>query len=129
MTNWKAFVVLAAMASCVGAGNSTMRTTESASGHWSGSIARDGWTRPLSVDLERERDAWRGKWRSLQGAPGLALKDVEVRGDEVRFETDDLRFIGQVMGDTLSGTVVEVPAGAPAGEFSVSREDPVRFVD
>lgn len=129
MTNWKALAVLAAMTGCAGAGNYTMQRTAFTSGHWSGSIGRDGWWRPLSLDIEREHGAWRGKWRSLQGGPGMALKDVEVRGDEVRFETDNLQFIGQVMGDTVSGTVIDLPAGAPAGEFSVSREDPERFVD
>lgn len=129
MTNWKMAVVLVAMTGCAGAGSLPTPKEELSSGLWDGSIGRDGWSRPLYLDLERDSGAWHGKWRGAVAGPSMALKDFEVRGDEVRFETDRFRFIGHVMGDTLEGTVVEVPAGTPAGDFSVTRQDPYRFVD
>lgn len=128
MTGWKVVAVLMAVTGCAGAGRFTMPGPELASGHWSGSIDRDGWWRPLFLDIEREQGAWRGKWRSLVAGPSMALEDLEVQGDEVRFETGQLRFVGHLVGDTLSGTVIDVPAGTPAGEFSVSLDDPAQFV-
>lgn len=86
---------------------------------------RDGWERLLFLEIESAGSAHRGTWRSLLQGRSRMLEDVEVHGDEVRFETGSLRFVGHLSGNTLSGTVVDVAAGAPAGDFSVTREEPV----
>jgi len=129
MTKMKLAAILIAATGCAGLGSSTMRDKDVATGHWDGSIFRDGWQRPLSLELAAESGAWRGEWRSLQTGPGMALRGIEVRGDEVRFDTDRFRFVGRLKGNTLSGTVLDLSAGGPAGEFSVSREDPRLLAD
>jgi hypothetical protein len=62
------------------------------------------------VQTSQQRDLAGGQW---------ALASVKVQDDEVRFETDKLRFVGHVRGNTLSGTVTEKPAESPFGEFFV----------
>ncbi len=124
MTRWMAAAALAAMMGCAGAGIISGEALEPVSGHWDGTIDRDGWWRPLSLDIEREGETWRGSWRSTAAGPGARLEMLEVRGDEVRFEAGDLRFVGRVMGRTLSGTVVDLSGGSPVGAFSVTRDDP-----
>jgi hypothetical protein len=121
-------VLCCALAGCAAANSVAMQNDERASGHWDGTIGRDGWSRPVSFDLRRDGDAWRGTLHLLPQASGSALKEIDVHGDEVRLDTDALRFVGHLMGDTLAGTVIEIPTGAPAGQFSVSREDR-RFLD
>ena len=121
MTRWMAAAALAATA-CAGTGIFT-RQAEEASGHWDGAIERDGWWRPLSLDLEQDPDGWRGGWRRLPSGPSMSLEGLEERGDEVRFEAGDLRFVGRVTGETLSGSVID-STGRPVGSFSVTRDDP-----
>lgn len=125
MKKGRLVAILVAMTGCAGMGRLTMENSDAASGHWNGMVVRDGWERPLFLDIEAAGGAYRGTWRSLQQGRSMALGDVEVRGDEIRFETGSLRFVGRLNGNTLSGTVVDLPAGAPAGEFSVTREEPV----
>jgi len=129
VTKGKVVAVLAALTGCAGAGSFTMNSADTPAGHWDGSIGRDGWTRPLSLDIEREGETWRGRWTSLQQGPGIALQQLEVRGGEVLFETNTLRFSGRVTGDKLFGTVTDLPAGGPAGEFALTREDPNKYSD
>lgn len=43
---------------------------------------------------------------------------VDVQGDQVRFETEKLRFVGHLSGRTLSGTVTDKRADASEGERS-----------
>ena len=118
MTRWTMMAILAALAGC--AGVQTTRQRDFASGHWVGEIERDGTLQPLSLDIERENGVYRGEWRPVAGVRSRPLENVDVQGDEVRFETDKLRFQGHLSGGTLSGTVTHKPADAPFGEFSVT---------
>jgi hypothetical protein len=118
---WKTMTILAvALAGC--AGVPTMRQRNLASGRWSGEIDRDGWLQPLSLDIDGENGAYRGEWRSVAGVRSRPLENFAVQGDEVRFETDKLRFVGHVTGSTLSGTVLQKSADTRFGEFSVTRD-------
>jgi hypothetical protein len=127
MTGWRSIVVLVALlAGCATPRNDTQRGTGFATGQWDGSMDRDGWSRPLFLHIERDGGMWHGKARTFVEGPSIELKQLEIRDDEISFETDSLRFIGRVSGDTFSGTVVDVRTGAPAGEFSLSRDDPSR---
>lgn len=119
MRSLTTMAVLAALAGCAGVQGTQAR--EFAAGHWTGEIDRDGWVQPLAIDIQQENGTYRGELRSL-GA-GKSLESVEVRGDQVRLETDKLRFVGHVNGSTLSGTVATKPSDAPAGEFSVTSAD------
>jgi hypothetical protein len=103
-----------------------MPEQNSASGHWLGEIDRDGWLQPLSLDIDQEKGLYRGEWSSPTGIRSRPLENVEVQGDEVRFETDKLRFVGHVNGGTISGKVTNKLADAPVGEFSVM-QDGARF--
>ena len=127
MIRWMAAAALAATTACAGTGIFTRAADGPASGHWDGAVERDGWWRPLSLDLEQDRGGWRGGWRKLPAGPSMSLEALEVRGDEVRFEAGDLRFVGRVMGETLSGTVVDA-GGRIVGSFSVTRDDPGLYV-
>jgi hypothetical protein len=124
MTGWKTVAILAALTGCAGVQTTGQRD---ASGHWVGEIDRDGWLQPLALHIEREGGgAYRGEWRSAVGVRSRPLESIQVQGEEVRFETDKLRFVGHVNGGTLSGTVTQKPADARFGEFSVSQEEPDR---
>jgi hypothetical protein len=109
--------IAAALTGC--AAIRTMQELDFASGHWTGEIDHGGAVQPLSFDIARDNGAYRGQLRSVSGAPGRALENLEVQGDQVRFETDELRFVGRVTGRTLAGPVTQKPSGAPFGEFSV----------
>ena len=55
-------------------------------GDWQGVLEVPGGTLRLAVHLSREGDAWRGTLDSPdQGASGLGLKDIEVKGDRLSF--------------------------------------------
>ncbi len=123
MSRWTMMMVLAALAGCAGA--SPTRQRDFASGHWVGEIERNGSFQPLSLDIERENGVYRGEWQSVAGVRSRPLENVDVQGDEVRFETDKLRFLGHLSGSTLSGTVTDKPADATFGEFSVTSEEGV----
>ena len=118
MLKWPMVAMVAALAGC--AGMRTMGDGDFASGHWTGEIDRDGTVQPLSVDLARENGAYRGQVQSAAGVRARPLENVQVEGDQVRFETDKLRFVGQLKGSTLAGTVTHKPEDAPVGEFSVT---------
>ena len=120
MTGWKTVAILTALTGCAGVQTTGQRD---ASGHWVGELDRDGWLQPLALDIERENGAYRGEWRSAVGVRSRPLESVQVQGEEVRFETDKLRFVGHVSGNTLSGTVTEKSADAPVGEFVVTQEE------
>jgi hypothetical protein len=125
MTKWTMVAMVAALAGC--AGMRTMRDRDFASGHWIGEIDRDGSLQPFFLDIARENGAYRGQVQALEGVPGKPLENVEVQGDRVRFETDKLRFVGQIKGTTLAGTVTHKPEDAPVGEFSVTAADRVVY--
>ena len=118
MTRWAMMAILAALAGCAGAQTTWQR--DFASGHWVGEIDRDGSLQPLSLDIKRENGVYRGEWRPVEGVRSRPLENVDVQGDDVRFETDKLRFQGHLSGSTLAGTVTHKPADAPFGEFSVT---------
>ena len=124
MKTWTTIAVLAALtAGCAGLQTTPQR--DPATGFWMGEISRDGWPEPFALNIARDGTGFRGAWR---GAPELgtrSLEVVDVQGDDVRLETDKLRFVGHVSGDTLSGRVTEKPADAPVGEFIVRHEEPV----
>jgi hypothetical protein len=126
MTGWKMIAVVAALTGC--AGVQTTRERDVAAGHWVGEIDREDSWQPLSLDIEHENGVYRGELRSVAGARGRPLENVRVLGDEVRFETEKLRFVGRVSGSTLSGTVARKDEGAPIGEFSVNSDDAERGI-
>lgn len=122
MTKWTMMAILAALAGCAGVQRSQQR--DFGAGHWKGEIERDGSAQPVSFEIDGENGVYRGEWRSAAGLRSKPLENVQVRGDEVRFETDKLRFVGHVTGSTLSGTVTQKPADSPFGEFFVISDDP-----
>lgn len=124
MTRWTMMAVLAALAGCAGVQASQQR--DFGAGHWKGEIDRDGSLEPVSFEIDGENGVYRGEWRSVAGLRSRQLENVQVQGDEVRFETDKLRFVGHVSGSTLSGTVTHKPADSPFGEFFVISDDPER---
>jgi len=107
----------AALTGC--AGMRTMEELDFASGRWVGEIDHGGAVQPLSFDIARENGVYRGQLRSIAGVGGRPLENLEVQGDQVGFETDELRFAGHITRSTLAGTVSQKPSGAPFGEFSV----------
>ena len=122
MMNWKTIAALGAlMAGC--AGMQPKQQRDVATGYWSGEIDRHGWPEPLALDIERDGDVFRGAWQSAPELGSRPLENVQVQGDDVRFETDKLRFVGHVSGDMLSGKVTEKPADAPVGEFVLTHEE------
>src|SRR5512140_2926201 len=121
MTRWTMMAVLAALAGCAGV---QAPQRDSGAGHWKGEIDRDGSLQPVSFEIDGENGVYRGEWRSVAGLRSRQLENVQVQGDEVRFETDKLRFVGHVSGSTLSGTVTHKPADSPFGEFFVISDDP-----
>lgn len=121
MSKWTMVAAVAALAGC--AGMRTMGDGDFASGHWAGEIDRNGSAQPFAVDIVRENGAYSGQVRSTAAFGTGSLENVAVRGDQVSFETDQLRFVGAVKGSTLAGTVTHKPDDAPAGEFSVTDKD------
>jgi hypothetical protein len=120
MLRSNAVAILVALTGC--AGIQTVRQHDVAAGHWIGEVDRDGWSEPLAVDIEGENGVYRGQWRLASGLHVHSLESVEVQGDEVRFETEKLRFVGHVSGDTLAGTVARKPAGETFAEFAVKND-------
>jgi hypothetical protein len=121
MTKWTMAALVVALAGC--AGMRTLGDGDFASGHWAGQIDRNGSSQPLVVDIARDNGAYRGLVRSATGYQARPLENVEVQGDQVRFETDELRFVGQVKGATIAGTVTHKPEDARFGQFSVTAVD------
>ena len=123
MATWKTMTmaILVALAGCAGVQMAPRR--DLAAGHWNGEIDRDGWVQPLTLNFERENGVYKGIWRSEAGLRSRPLESVDVQGDEVRFTTDKLLFVGHVNGSTLSGTVSQKAANARLGEFSVKQQD------
>jgi hypothetical protein len=121
MSGWKAIAVVAALTGCAGVQTAQQRSF--ASGHWVGEVDRDGWTQAVALDIENDHGALRGQWRSVRDTPKQAIQNVDVQGDEVRFETDKLRFVGHVNGSWLSGTLTDKIAAAPVGELSAINTD------
>jgi hypothetical protein len=117
MNRWMKIAILAALAG--GAGVQAQQRHDLAAGAWRGAIDGEGGTQPLNIDLDQQSGGWRGEWRSFAGSPSKPLQSVDVQGDQVRFETDKLRFVGQVSGSKLSGTVSRKADGDSVGEFSV----------
>jgi hypothetical protein len=122
MTRWTMMAILAALAGCAGVQASQRR--DLGAGQWKGEIDRDGSAQPVSFEIDGENGVYRGEWRSPAGLRSRQLENVQVQGDEVRFETDKLRFVGHVSGSTLSGTVTHKPADSPFGEFFVISDEP-----
>ena len=114
-------LVLAA-AGCAGA--QTKRAQDAVVGQWTGVIDRDGWQRPLSVEIADHGSGYEGSLMSLESQPGVMIDRVEVQGDVVRFDLKALSFDGRVSGRTLSGTVTDRAAGKPSGQFLLTRVDP-----
>jgi hypothetical protein len=125
MRIWKAMAILAAVAGCAGA--RSVQNTNSALGHWDGEIDHGGFSQAIALDIENENGVYFGEWQPAVGLPSKPLENVEVHGDEVRFETDRLRFVGHVTGSRLAGTVTDKVANAPVGEFSVNSSNPTRW--
>lgn len=115
MNRWMKIAVVVALAG--GAGVQANEGRGLAAGAWRGEIDGQGWIQPLSFDLNQQADGWRGEWRSFTWSPSKPLQSVDVQGDRVSFETDKLRFVGQLSGSKLSGTVSS-KSGGTVGEFS-----------
>jgi hypothetical protein len=118
---WIGFVLVAATA-CAGVQRSGPQ--DLVAGHWMGAIDRDGWQRPLALDIGKEGGAYGGSWMSLEAQPGVMLDRVEVNGDDVRFQLKTLAFAGHVTGRSLSGSVTDTASGAASGQFTLTRVDP-----
>lgn len=126
MVKWTMVAIVAGLAGC--AGVRTFGGNDFASGHWIGEIDRDGSQQPFALDIARENGVYRGQVQSAEGVRAKSIENVEVQGDQVRFETDQLRFVGHLQGSTLAGTVTHKPEDAPVGEFSVTATDRQRSV-
>ena len=123
IANWTTtFIVLAAAAVACAAGKTSSR--DNLSGQWSGYIDRDGWERQLSIRLTNENGAYRGSWMSMEWQPGVIIDRVDVNGDEIRFQLNDLAFAGHVSGRTLTGDVKDQSSGQTSGQFLLMRLDP-----
>src|SRR5690242_3526227 len=117
MSKWMTMALVAAMAGCAGVRSAGQHD---ASGQWIGEIDRDGQRQAVSLDLQREGGEYRGELRPIGDAP-----DARQHGDEVRFETQQLRFVGHVEGSRLSGIITDKRVEAPVGELSaVHAEQP-----
>jgi len=121
MSGWKTIAVAVALTGCAGVQTAQQRSF--ASGHWVGEVDRDGWTQPVALDIESDHGALRGQWRTVKETPKQAIRNLAVQGDEVRFETDTVRFVGHVDGSRLSGTLTDKLAAAPLGELSAINTD------
>jgi len=110
-------------AGCAGA--QAKKGQDAVVGHWMGAIDRDGWQRPLSVDISNQGNAYGGSWMSLESQPGVMIDRVEVQGESVRFDLKTLSFDGRISGRTLSGAVFDKAAGVPSGQFVLTRIDPI----
>ena len=120
---WIAFA-LAAAAGCAGVSQSGKQAQEKVSGHWIGVIDRDGWQRPLALDVANENGAYGGSWMSLESQPGIMIDRVDVNGDAVRFQLKTLSFDGHVSGRTIAGSVTDTASGTASGQFTLTRVDP-----
>src|SRR5690242_17854747 len=105
MSRWMTMALVAGLAACAGVKTVGQRD---ASGQWIGEIDRGGQRQAVSLDLHREGGAYRGQLRQIGESA-----EAQQRGDEVRFETEELRFVGHVEGSRLSGTVTDKRADAP----------------
>jgi pimeloyl-ACP methyl ester carboxylesterase len=75
-----AWILAAAVAPAAGAAD------EDVSGHWEGTIELPGTELGIKVDLANEGGTWSGTVDiPMQGAKGLALSDVSVEGEKVKF--------------------------------------------
>src|SRR2546430_12325272 len=108
-------LVLAAAAGCAGVSQSGKQAQEKVSGHWVGAIDRDGWQRPLALDIANEKGAYGGSWMSIESQPGIMIDQVDVNGDAVRLRLKTLSFDGHVSGRTLAGSVTDTASGAASG--------------
>src|SRR5690348_1616108 len=115
MNRWMKMAIVVALAGSAGVQANERRNL--AAGAWRGQIDSEGWLQPMNFDLDQQAGGWRGEWRSFTWSPSKPLQSVDVQGDQVRFETDKLRFAGQVSGNKLSGTVSN-KSGDSVGEFS-----------
>ena len=120
---WIAFA-LAAAAGCAGVSQSGKQAQEKVSGHWVGAIDRDGWQRPLALDIANQDGAYAGSWMSLESQPGIMIDRVDVNGDAVRFQLKTLSFDGHVSGRTIAGSVTDTASGTASGQFTLTRVDP-----
>ena len=116
----KTILICAAFVGCASTYSSSRR--DPAAGNWRGVLERDGWPEAMAFRIENADGAWRGEWQ-LAGV-SQPLQNVEVSGDNVRFETDKLLFAGRLQGSTLSGSVARKDTSAAEAEFSVEREQP-----
>ena len=117
-------LVLAAAAGCAGVSQSGKQAQEKVSGHWVGAIDRDGWQRPLALDIANQDGAYAGSWMSLESQPGIMIDRVDVNGDAVRFQLKTLSFDGHVSGRTIAGSVTDTASGTASGQFTLTRVDP-----
>ena len=118
---WIAFL-LASASACAGVSRNGQQ--DAVAGHWMGAIDRDGWQRPLALDIGGEGGTYGGSWMSVESQPGQMLDRVEVDGDAVRFQVKTLAFAGRVHGRSLAGSVTDTATGAPSGQFTLTRVDP-----
>ena len=115
--------LLLVAAGCAGA--SVKKGQDPLVGHWMGAIDREGWQRPLSLDIENGSGAYGGSWMSVESQPGIVLDGVRRDGEVVHIDLKSLSFHGRLEGRTISGTVTDKATGAPGGQFTLKRVDPM----
>jgi hypothetical protein len=115
MSRWMTIAVAATVAGCAGA---QVNGNHDASGHWIGEIERDGRRQAVALEIEREGGSYRGQLRPVDETGKSGVAAPNAADDEVRFETEQLRFVGHVDGSRLSGRVTDKVADAPIGELS-----------
>ena len=92
-------------------------SSQTAEGHWQGSVVRGGYRQAVSVDLERTDFRWVGRFKT--GDRTVPLEDLAVRDDSIHFETpDDLAFDGRLEGESMVGVL----SGSATGPLTLSRE-------
>src|SRR2546430_13689994 len=100
-------LVLAAAAGCAGVSQSGKQAQEKVSGHWTGAIDRDGWQRPLALDIANEKGAYGGSWMSIESQPRVMIDQVDVNGDAVPFRLKTPSLHRHVSRRTPAGSVTD----------------------
>ena len=116
------WIALAVVAAC--ASTSKDSRPDGVSGHWMGVIDRDGWERPLWLDIENAHGAYAGSWMSMESQPAVLIDRLDVDGDTVAFQLGRLSFDGRINGRTLAGSVTDSASGSSSGQFTLTRSVP-----
>ena len=99
------------------------------------------WDMPGSKEKQRWVLRLQQQFQKVQGtlqaeSREIPLKDLEVKGawlqfsaeNEVKGQTQKIRFIGRVKDHLLEGTLEETDAGAPFKQNWIARRDPASYI-